>query len=436
MGDPAVFLVVYGLLVAPLGMAALSLPVRRWADRVPWRRAQHHLIRWAEARTFKWSHPTREAVRIELDGGGRGMSVTCSPGVDGTVRTVGYRVEIDVDLPGADGVIFDGRSQAVVAGDPAWGWAIAGTGLTSEFEDRVQHVQVSDRRLVWSSYGSDLEEAQITRLVDRVQQAASLLAGRTLAEVLRHHALHAADPLHRRRCLAACFQLGGADLQVARTALEDGHPDVRMVAAARLCPDSKARAEIRRQLGPEFDEDVRLRALETARQVAPSELDPAWESLFGAASARLAHRAVEVARQLEKQERLHALVRDPNAAEAARIAAIEALERPDDPDFEALCADLVRSTRGLVRICAVDALGRIGDTDRIGMLRRIGSEAPLNSELFIASRAAVDLIQARCVAEAGSLSLFDPSGGIRGRLSLPAEDRRFAAGSPKAAPKR
>ena len=420
VGDPTVFLWFYGLALAPLGMGALSLPVRWWAGRLPWLRALKHLERFRRAAGFRAANPT--PVRVDLEGVRAGVPVRVSCWHDGPAqgpRNVAYRVDVALVSPPVHGLVVESRSLATLSGPPDWLWAVVATGIFSETEGHRQHVQLDGGVLSLSSFGPPLAVCALQALVDQVVSARAELDGRSLEPVLRRLARRARLAGHRRRCLETYLRRR-FDRRAIWRALRDADADVRLVAASAWPSSPAGRAELRRQLAEPGDEDRRLRALRATAAHAPDLLDELWERLLTGGPPRLAERAVEAARELGRLEQLADLVRNEMASVEARVAALERLEQPDEPVFETLCRQLLHEpVPQPLRLAAVDALGRVGAPQTVGLLRRLGAEAPLHSDLFIACRAAVDLIQARCSADMGALSLIEGRSSP-GSLSLPA----------------
>lgn len=416
-------MVVYSLALAPLGMGALSIPMRRWAGRLPWRRASVELQEWARTRGHRLvpSRPGRTVVRARQ--GSRTVQVMCGlQNVDQAHSlNLMYRIEVAGRFDAPRGVVVDGHSPSALAGDPDWAAAIQASGVFEQKLGSTEHVAIEAQRVRYWFGGPEIwSRERLDGAVTRVVEAVSTWEDKNLLELLAERAVQAPSPLHRHGCLRLALRRSSDPTELAKLALVDPEPRIRLEGAAAAPHLAQARKELQEQLARTDDEDGRIRALDLARAVAPELLEPLWPTLIcrhpDRSSPRLAVRAVQVADQL-RLPRLREWVGWPEAFGEARVAAMEALEARSVADLDSMCLELLTDPDRMVRLAAVDILGRVGGPTAAGPLRRMGSDAPMNSDTLIACRAAVDLIMARSRAESGALSLAS-SEASAGQLSL------------------
>lgn len=415
---------VYGLALAPLGVGALSLPVRRaWARR-PLRFAQRELGEACAA--WGWTAPRRRAQRVLAEGTVRGSRVEVAIGPDprhgdpaGTIQTVWIRVRVDVSAFGVGNtsVLIEPHRGATVRGSAAWGAVWLGLGF-ERFARPNDQLEIRAGALRFDRFSPSFRRGSLRPLVDDVVRAAHRVGAHRdrLEEHLRALALEHPSGSVRARSLRALASVPTgyeAARAAAHRALEDPDPRARLHAAALLGRDGEA--TLWALITAEEDEDLQLRALEHLADLDSPRLDGASRRLSRHPSLRVAAEAMRHA----GADALSHLVDDLDAPGEHRAAGLEVLERRDATRARSLARRYLSHGPPVLRIACVDVLGRGGDATDFAAIRRGGAAAPTGSELFIASRAALDLIRDRTRAECGRISLLSGPKEAIGAVSLP-----------------
>ena len=431
MGDPTVLLTVYGLALAPLGVGALSLPLRRALARRPLSRAQHELRqacaewRWPEPR--RWER--RTIARGQLTDCPVEVAVGPDPrheGAGAALQTVWIRVRVDLRRLRLDPnpVLLEPHRGSTVRGDVAWGAVWLGLGFEALAAPNDQ-VEVRAGSLTFDRFAPTFGRGTLRRLVEDVV-ATVLRAEWHGAQVEAH--LRALTMDHPRgavrarslRALAARPTGRVAARDVARAALNDADPRVRLAAASLLGREAEP-VLWDFVTGAGHDEDHQLRALEALVEIDSPRRSAASRHLMRHTSTRVATAAMDVA----LPDALAAFVEDATQPGLHRAAALEALERHAPARARARARRALAEGPHPLRVAAIDVLGRAGSAEDLAAVRRAGARAPAGSELFIASRAALDLLRDRTRAEAGRVSLLGGDDQPVGAVSL-ARGRRDA----------
>lgn len=428
MGDPTVLLTVYGLALAPLGLGALSVPVRRALARRPLARARQELH--VACSTWRWPEARRWQRRSVARGPLRHCALEVSVGPDprheaagAALQTVWIRVRVDVRAMGLDTppVLLEPHRGTIVRGDPAWGAVWLGLGFEAMAWPNDQ-VEIQAGSLTFDRFAPSYGRGSVARIVEDVADTAQ--RARTHGERARDHlrALamdHPAGVVRARslRALATRPAWRAAARNVARHALGDPDPAARLDAAALVGDQAEAEDVLWEIITADgHDEDHRLRALEILDGVGSPRRDDASRQLVKHASIRVATAAMEIARP----SALEAVVNDATISAHHRANALEALERTAPEPARDRARAAIESGPLALRVAAVDVLGRSGSATDLAAVRRAGARAPAGSELFIACRAALDLLRDRTRAEAGRVSVLARADEPLGAVSLPA----------------
>jgi len=420
VGDATVFLSVYGLALAPLGVGALSLPVRRALARRPLARARQGLR--DACRSWGWAPPqargrrdvargTRDGLRWEVGIGPDPRSEAASS----SLHAVWIRVRIDLTPLGLSipPLLFDPDRGSIVHGPAEWAAVWLGLGLDDLAQPNDQ-LEIARGVLTFDRFASRTSPSP-RALADAMAQIVARLHGSyerldtRLASLVRDHP----GPEVRLRCLRALLRSRRwpeTARATARHATNDADPRVRLEAAA-FCGDESVLLDI---VGKEPNEDHRLQALGLLSEFGSTEARAAARRSLRDPALRVAQRALELADPTDLVD----LARDATAGAAHRARALEVLEARDRLRALDTARALLGEASGAVRVAAVDALGRIGGGDDLAGIRAAGGRAPAGSELFIAARAALDLIRERTRAEAGRISIVGHGTDRVGAVSL------------------
>jgi hypothetical protein len=432
MGDPTVLLTVYGLALAPLGVGALSLPLRRALARRPLSRAQQELglacTEWGWPEPRRWERRTIARGRLARCP----VEVAVGPdprheGAGASLQTVWIRVRVDLGALGLapSPVLLEPYRGGTVRGDGAWGTVWLGLGFEALAAPNDQ-VEVRAGSLTFDRFAATVRRGTLRRLVESVVatvQRAELHAGRLEAHLRALAIDHPRGAVRARslRALAARPSGRTAAHDVARAALRDPDPRVRLGAASLLGREAEA-VLWEFVTGAGHDEDHQLRALEALVDIRSPRRAAASRHLMKHPSTRVATAAMDVA----PPEALAAVVEDPAQPALHRAAALEALERYAPEQARARARHALGAGPHALRVAAVDVLGRAGAAEDLAVVRRAGARAPAGSDLFIASRAALDLLRDRTRAEAGRVSLLHGDPEPLGAVSLPGRRRETA----------
>lgn len=412
---------VYGLALAPLGVGALSLPVRRRLARRPLHQARRGLA--AACRAWRLDPPMARGRQLFARGRVNGLRVEVGIGPDrrseaatASIHAVAVRVQIDLKEHGRPfpPLLLDPFRDAVVHGPSDWAAVWMGLGLgehaqpSDQLEIRGESLRF-DRFLARVGPATILQTVEwIVSVVQNVRSASSIEA--LSRDIIQNHALARA----RARALTSILrEHRGSELarEMAMVALSDSDPRVRLPAATYL----GARGEdVLFDLALNGDEeDERLQAFCALRETGSPRLAEAADRLASDPCLRVAQQALASI----EPERAVAAAMTPKLSGAHRVIALEAVEARA-PGWAARTARALLDDPDLsVRTAAVDALGRCGHADDLAAIRRAGARAPAGSGLFIACRAALELIRDRVRAESGRISIVGhPSG--RGNVSI------------------
>jgi hypothetical protein len=427
MSESTVYMLVYGMAVAPLGMGMLSLQLRRWTARLPLSRARHAVHDLC--RLQGWSRPEQDQAATHA----RGLlgktpvhlHIGPDPGADEGAHSVWVRLRIP---RGADPwpnhpLLVDLSRGLVLRGDAEAGQAILGSEL-GRFAKSEDLFEVLPNEIRFDRFSRSCTHEDLAMLLSRVVHTWTSLTRSEPRTVLSQQVLHGAGldiRVGALRCLIPRprpSEEADAHRPLLLRALTDPAPEVRLEAALRLGPDGREVLEtlLREQLDPE----LRIRAflglgrqdLETGRAWTPRMLrDP---------SERVSLAVVEWAGQEGLWAQLDSLVRDPASPIGPRVRALLALE---SPDREALFLDCLGDGAPPELVAtAADVLGRVGGLEARRQLHQLLRRGT-SRKAALSVRAALELLATRVHAEGGRVSLIDPSSGA-GALSAPKPSRR------------
>jgi hypothetical protein len=419
MSESAVYMFVYGLAVAPLGMGMLSLQLRRVAAGWPLRRAQVALR--AFCRAHGWLPPSERTNGSQAFGLLDDRSVRLELGRDPSAEDGAHQprsVWIRIRFPrGEDAwprlpLLVDLHRAAVLRGSRKAARAVLGSEL-GRFAQAEDLFEVTEREVRFDRFTSDCGHEELTMLMARVVHSWRHLSERSPEEVLEQQVLHGPEPSVRIAALRALVSPARAPAvsSVVRRALSDASSEVRLEAALRAGDDGIE--SLIRLIEPEHEVDVRLRAFFALKQRAPDRLRPRIESLIRDDSDRITDAVIEWVAEQAAHPSLVALVEDRAAPVAARIQALRLVEPEDRRTLSLRCLEPGTPTDLLVT--AIDALGRIGSHPAKAQLGALLLRGPAQRRVRLAARAALELIQARTTADGGRLSLVlpdDPDGAL------------------------
>ncbi|MGF1509614.1 MAG: HEAT repeat domain-containing protein [Myxococcota bacterium] len=421
MSESTVYMLVYGLAVAPLGMGMLSLQLRRVAAAWPLRRTQVALRAFCEDRG--WSEPDEDPTGSRacgiLDGRNVKLEVGRDPSADDgstQVRSVWIRIRFarGEDAWPRTTLLVELHRRAVLKGEARSAQAVLGSEL-GRFALAEDLFEVTATEVRFDRFTNQCDHEDIAMLLSRVGHTWRALSSQAPNAVLRQQVLQGPNPSIRVAALCSLVSdpHTGDHAPLLRRALADPSAEVRLEAALRI--GDEGNEVLSRLLNSDHHVDLRIRAFVALTQRQPALVVESLDELTRDRSDRLTDAVVRWAADNGHMDLLKRVLADENAPTGARIQAISALEHPSNEPLFYPCLE-PSVAPGLV-IAAADALGRIGSGPAKAKLGGLLVRGAHHRSVCLAARAALELIQARTTADSGRLSLVDPN-DPEGALSL------------------